>query len=116
MRFNALEREFRRVYKTSALVAQRNRCAYCAEPLTRKKATADHVVARRNGGVTKATNIKAACEPCNHLKGKMSETAFVRLIKNPQCGSRIEIWLAWSRRRIWMKTHRACERIEKSAA
>ena len=105
-----------RVFRADALAAQNGRCCYCREPIKHDDATAEHVRARRNGGTTNRENIRAACEACNLTKGSRSEAAFIRAIKNPAPGDGIHIWLAWSRRRIWLRTERACERIMRFAA
>jgi 5-methylcytosine-specific restriction endonuclease McrA len=105
------ERVWLRMYKTEALAVQGGRCAYCYSELRRIKATADHVVARASGGQTKGNNIKAACGECNRLKGSMGERAFVRLIKNPEPGDGLGVWMAWSRRRIALASVRACTAI-----
>jgi 5-methylcytosine-specific restriction endonuclease McrA len=108
------ESAWTKVYRTEALAEQGNGCAYCFAPLTAKCATADHKKARSKGGTTEKENIKAACAPCNTAKGSNSEAAFKRRIKNPEPGDSILIWLAWSRRRIWLATRRACKRIAES--
>jgi 5-methylcytosine-specific restriction endonuclease McrA len=104
-----------RVYRTEALTEQSGRCAYCHAPITVRAATADHFVARHNGGTTTKENIKATCQDCNKLKGHKAASAFLNAIKHPEPGDRIEIWLAWSRRRIFLATERACSRIERAA-
>jgi 5-methylcytosine-specific restriction endonuclease McrA len=72
----------------------------------------DHVTPRVKGGMTKKENIKAACADCNLAKGRLSAAEFVKRIKNPQRTDTLRIWKAWSRRRIWLATHRVCKRIE----
>lgn len=100
------------MYRAEARAEQGGKCAYCHEPISLAKTTADHVKARIKGGTTtNRKNIKAACEPCNKTKDSMLEAAFLRAIKNPQPGDSIYIWLAWSRRRIWLATERVCKRI-----
>lgn len=101
------------MFAIDAWIAQGHRCAYCREPMKRDDITADHVAALVRGGVTDRKNIKAACEPCNRTKGNMGETAFLKRIKNPQPGDSLHIWLAWSRRRIWLATERVCRKIER---
>lgn len=110
------ERAWLKMYRSDAKVMQSGRCAYCCAPLKPKQETGDHVKAVIWGGQVNRENIKAACEPCNVLKGSMGPKAFLHMIKNPQPGDGVHIWDAWSRRRIWMKTHRACERIASAAA
>lgn len=105
------EQTWLRMYREEARAEQKGACAYCHEPISLAKTTGDHAKARIKGGTTTKKNIKAACEPCNKTKGSMSEAAFLRAIKNPQPGDSIFIWMAWSRRRIWLATERVCKRI-----
>jgi HNH endonuclease len=102
-----------RMFCVEAWIEQQHKCAYCHEPIGRDEATADHVVSISKGGSTKRKNIKAACRDCNLTKGHMSEAVFLKAIKSPQSGMSLHIWLAWSRRRIWLRTERACKRIER---
>lgn len=102
-----------RMFRVEAWIEQRGKCGYCHEPITRAAATADHRHPIIRGGSTTRHNIKAACDPCNKAKGNMTEGEFLKAIKNPQPGSSIHIWLAWSRRRIWLATERVCKRIER---
>lgn len=104
-----------RMYREDARREQSSRCAYCWVPITREGATGDHARARANGGSTRRENIKAACRPCNWTKGAQTEKSFLARIKNPKPGDSIHIWMAWSRRRIWLATKRACERITRAA-
>lgn len=105
-----------RLFRVEAVVQQKAKCAYCYCPITMRTATADHVKARKLGGTTKRENILAACTECNVLKGHKTATAFKTLIKNPEPGCDIRIWLAWSRRRIFLAADRSCARIMKAAA
>lgn len=88
------------------------KCAYCHEPMRREDLTGDHLDPYIHGGSTKRENIKASCRACNLTKGPMSEGAFLKAIKSPQPGVSIHIWLAWFRRRLWLRTERACNRIK----
>lgn len=54
--------------REQALVSQGGCCAYCGRGLSRREATADHVVPRAAGGRTTASNIVAACHSCNLVK------------------------------------------------
>lgn len=108
------ERAWTRMFCVEAWIEQGGKCAYCREPMKRTDATADHVDPLSLGGPTRRENIKAACDPCNKTKKSMSEAQFMKAIKNPKTGMSIHIWLAWSRRRIWLATERACKRIERS--
>lgn len=86
-------------------------CAYCHEPIERTAITGDHVDPVSRGGFTRRENVKACCVACNATKANMSEAAFLKAIKSPKPGEGIYIWMAWSRRRIWLRTERACKRI-----
>lgn len=110
------ERAWIKLYRAEARSQQCGRCAYCAAPIRIAATTADHVRPIKRGGATNQTNIKATCGPCNKSKGCMGAAAFLKLIRNPSRGDGRYIFEAWSRRRIWMKTWRACERITASAA
>jgi 5-methylcytosine-specific restriction endonuclease McrA len=108
------EKSWLRLYRIESSTEQRGRCRYCGEPLTRETITGDHAKPRAKGGKTERQNIKAACRACNNTKGSMNEAAFLAQIKRqPQTGDSIHMWLAWSRRRIWMKTHRASDHIAR---
>lgn len=97
---STLDTAFRRAWKSEARAAQKCRCAYCAEPLTPKTATADHVQARAAFGLDQRNNIVAACQPCNRLKGHLPVAEFRRRIERPRSGEPIAFWLVWFRRRI----------------
>lgn len=59
-----------------ALVSQGGRCAYCGRGLSRREATADHVIPRAAGGRTTASNIVAACAACNFAKSNKPAPRF----------------------------------------
>lgn len=101
-----------RMFALEAWIKQGCKCAYCRRPMQRSDITGDHVQPLINGGLTVRENVKAACSSCNYTKGHMSEAAFMKAIKSPKSGDSINIWLAWSRRRIWLRTERACKRIQ----
>lgn len=101
-----------RMFAMDAWIAQNHKCAYCRKPMERSEVTGDHVQPIINGGSTTRKNVKAACDSCNFTKGHMSEAFFLKTIKSPKPGDSINIWLAWSRRRIWLRVERACKRIE----
>lgn len=105
-----------RLFRAEAVTTQEATCAYCYCPITMRTATADHIKARKLGGVTGRENISAACIDCNVLKGHKTPNAFKKLIKSPQPGCDIRIWMAWSRRRIFLATDRSCNRILRAAA
>lgn len=106
------DRVWIRMFALEAWLKQGCKCAYCRRPMMREDITGDHVEPLCAGGsTTKRENIKAACRDYNLTKNNMSENAFLKAIKSPKPGDSIHIWLAWSRRRIWLRTERACKRI-----
>lgn len=112
------EQRWIKLYRAEALTEQRGRCAYCKAPLPARQATADHLWPRKRYGQTSRENIVAACRPCNKAKGHKSEGQFYKLIKGrtPPRGAPPEILLIWASRRIWKRTHRACETITACVA
>jgi 5-methylcytosine-specific restriction endonuclease McrA len=111
-RTRSRDRAWIKMFTLDAWIKQGCKCAYCHEPMRREDLTGDHVDPLIHGGSTKRENIKAACRPCNLTKGSMTEAAFLKAIKSPKPGCDIHIWLAWFRRRLWLRTERACKRIE----
>lgn len=107
-----IEREFITKGRATASARQSNCCKYCFEPFTVSPATAEHRVPRSKGGSNLEHNIDAACGRCNKLKGSMTAGQFVAAIKSG--GGTLEMMLAWSRRRIWIRTHRACRDIGRA--
>jgi 5-methylcytosine-specific restriction endonuclease McrA len=100
-------------HRSEALAEQGGCCKYCYAPLTVATSTADHKKARAKGGTNARGNIVAACVECNVAKGSWNILSFNKAIRNPE-GHSFQIWRAWSRRRIWLATHRACRRIRYS--
>lgn len=107
-----LDHAFNKAQRAAAVTEQGGVCLYCRRPINSRTATREHRVARKNGGTDQKANIGASCEPCNRLKGHMSEAAFKSRIKHPAHGDDIEAWLAWSRRRVNL----AVERMGKHLA
>lgn len=98
-------------HRIEALKEQGGCCRYCFAPLTVKQSTADHKHPRKAGGTNARRNIVAACGDCNTTKGSMPVLAFTRAIKNPPAGASFCMWMAWSRRRVWLAAHRASRNI-----
>ena len=103
------EQTWQRVYKIESLTTQENHCKYCHEPLKIKSSTADHIVPRSKGGITKKENIVACCNHCNQTKKSLSESKFTSLIKGPLPNSDFDMMLIWMRRKIFLKTEKVCK-------
>lgn len=60
-------------------------CQYCNTKLESQELTFDHVVPRCLGGHTSWTNVVAACEKCNHRKGRrlLKEMSDMKLLRQP---------------------------------
>lgn len=52
--------------------ALRKVCHYCFKPLTRAKATVDHVIPQSLGGDNSASNLLLCCGDCNQDKADMT--------------------------------------------
>lgn len=115
MRREVPERIWKMAFRADALTVQEGKCSLCRSPLHQRDATADHIVPRSAGGKTVRGNIAAVCEGCNLAKGSMALGQFKRRIKAPQPGDPIELWLAWSFRRISLAAERSCARIIAAA-
>lgn len=102
---------FIRVFREDSWRDEGGRCAYCREPIEKHLITADHVVPRRKGGGVNKKNIKCACESCNNLKDKMSEKAFINLLKKPPKNAKLNILLASFRYRLWTREEKAEKKI-----
>ncbi len=55
-------------------------CFYCGNPLSRQKATRDHVQPRSKGGTDSKKNIVDSCRPCNEEKGCLTLEEFRAVI------------------------------------
>jgi hypothetical protein len=66
-----------------------------------------------NGGHFRE-NIKAACKPCNRLKGALSVNQFMKRVKHASTGDNIEFLLARFRRRVNLQIIRSCNVIRAS--
>jgi len=108
-----IEADIVRRSRLEAWEKQARCCKYCFEPLTFAKSTAEHRVPKSKGGTNMRANIDAACAPCNRAKGSTSAKAFLAMLRHPE-GVPFNVLMAWSRRRIWLATHRACRNIRRS--
>jgi 5-methylcytosine-specific restriction endonuclease McrA len=64
------------------LTAYRYHCAYCNRRLTRKTASADHVIPLARGGTNWIANIVPSCLSCNQRKNFLTAREYVRRLKN----------------------------------
>lgn len=104
-------------FKADALSKQGGKCLYCWTPITVRQATIEHKIPRSRKGGNERHNIGASCDPCNQTKGTMTHEEFCRLIDGRfPAGARIELIMVWATRRIWMRAHQACRRIEGMTA
>ncbi len=59
-------------------------CGYCGVQFKVRELTFDHVLPRKQGGVTSWTNVISACRPCNGRKGaRTPEQAGMKLLRRP---------------------------------
>lgn len=59
-------------------------CQYCVTIFKMKDLTFDHVVPRKQGGITSWFNVVSACRPCNGRKGaRTPEQAGMKLLRRP---------------------------------
>jgi 5-methylcytosine-specific restriction endonuclease McrA len=105
-----------KILAQEAWAEQKGRCFYCKGPITMKEITIEHMIPISKGGWDGRKNIAAACLPCNRTKGDMTHGRFFSLIKKSEPPrASIEIMSIWAARKIWRRTHRACERIMSAA-
>jgi 5-methylcytosine-specific restriction endonuclease McrA len=94
----------RRVFKTKALLTQKNlfirdgyTCQYCSRTKSELKSseflTRDHVIPRDAGGRDTWTNVVTSCNTCNNKKSNyMMHETNMKLLKNPVEPTIFEIW------------------------
>lgn len=58
-------------------------CQYCGEVFRSRDLTFDHVVPRKDGGLTNWTNIATACGDCNSRKGHRRDIRPMRMPRVP---------------------------------
>ncbi|HSF93646.1 MAG TPA: HNH endonuclease [Thermohalobaculum sp.] len=59
---------------------QGGRCLWCESPIALAESTAEHLVARADGGTAALVNIAAACAPCNAARGDLPPGTFRALL------------------------------------
>lgn len=67
--------------RSNVFLRDRFRCQYCGND--NAALTFDHVVPRSKGGETNWTNIVAACDPCNLLKGARRDMQPMKVPREP---------------------------------
>lgn len=85
------------IKKMGMVARQHNKCLYCGGLITFDTAEVEHIVPRRGVGSTnKATNLVAACEPCNKNKSNTPFAVWVKSTNRPVTMSavkeRIDTW------------------------
>lgn len=83
-------------------------CQYCGQRFKMKELTFDHVVPRKQGGITSWTNVVSACRLDNGLKGaRTPEQAGMRLLRRPAKPTTLPLYPVISARseipKIWEK-------------
>jgi 5-methylcytosine-specific restriction endonuclease McrA len=112
-----VEHAFKVAIRKETFFEENKRCKYCRCLLTLKTVTADHKKPQAKGGRTIRENITPSCQPCNRLKGSMSEAKFMSLIKKPpEYDTSLDYMKTWIKRKIMLQTIRTCEQIEKMTA
>ena len=66
------------------LSAHRYRCAYCNRRITRRTASADHVIPLARGGTNWITNIVPSCLACNQQKNFLTAREYLRRLRREQ--------------------------------
>lgn len=72
------------ILRRSVLAAHGYRCVYCGD----RADTADHITSTFSGGKEDASNLIAACQPCNSTKGSKRLTIFL------EAELRLKAWVA----------------------
>jgi len=120
-----MDRIFYTIDRDNILEDQTNKCYYCGCKLTRKSATADHVIPlSKINRIHSVTNIVVACDTCNSKKGSKkiykpdpwtlylqqverrlrdrTKLAVYRLDMNPKGGGSFNKWKKyWEKRGRW---------------
>ena len=111
------EVSWKKLYRTDSFFDQKQKCKYCLSILHYKKATADHVIPKSAGGLTKKDNIVASCHRCNLVKGSMSSDKFIRMIHGhssiPKNNNYIDILLIAAEYRINKKADFSIKKLSK---
>ena len=108
------DHRFLRAARTEAWSRQSGRCFWCLSAIARDKVTAEHLHAKAHGGSDQATNIAAACRPCNAARGSLGAARFRSMLHGTAPKHRMAI----RERRVIFRVNRradlACRRILKS--
>ena len=95
------EHSILRMLTARAHAAQSGRCYHCGKLIGLDKTTGDHLIARYQGGKTKAGNIVASCGPCNHHRNPETNRCGGRFditIGDPAVRSPFEVLRNWGTR------------------
>jgi len=70
--------------RRNILARDEHRCQYCGKRFPASQLSIDHVIPKSRGGKSTWTNVVAACNPCNTLKGgRMPWEASMKLRRAP---------------------------------
>lgn len=59
------------------LNAAQGKCSYCGKSLSLEESTLDHKVPLARGGKDEQENLAIACDPCNQIKGHLTDEEFI---------------------------------------
>lgn len=77
---SAKDRRRMKAKRAALYVAQGGKCAYCGKPISKNKATLDHVVPWALGGRNASENLRVACHKCNQAKADKPPHVFHALM------------------------------------
>lgn len=84
LRFARIGRRTPPLCRSNILARDNFQCQYCAQSLTSREATLDHVIPRSQGGITSWDNIVCCCSACNRKKGgRTPGEAKMALLQHP---------------------------------
>lgn len=56
------------IVRCAVIVRDGHRCVYCKQSLNTRELEMDHIIGRKDGGQSIATNLVSCCGPCNRDK------------------------------------------------
>lgn len=84
VRYDKIPKREVKFSRRNILARDEHRCQYCGKRFPASQLSIDHVIPKSRGGKSTWTNVVAACNPCNTLKGgRMPWEASMKLRKPP---------------------------------